>query len=134
MFDTFANVTDIAREIPIPETDNLTPEEASKIEEFKEWNRHLQLILSLKDDSGLPSYDGDVLYFMAEDSSLQLKTIYVNIQELAQKKQENLNSWTTLVPHMSIYSVAADHFDMLDEQSCNDYIEKINDIVLPHNS
>ena len=134
MFDTFANVTDIAREIPIPETDNLTPEEASKIEEFKEWNRHLQLILSLKDDSGLPSYDGDVLYFMAEDSSLQLKTIYVNIQELAQKKQENLNSWTTLVPHMSIYSVAADHFNMLDEQSCNDYIEKINDIVLPHNS
>ena len=134
MFDTFAHVTNITQAMPIPEIKSPTPDEASDIKELKEWNRHLQLLLSLKDDSEIPSYDGDVLYFKAEDLSMQLKTIHINEQELAKKKQENLNSWSTLAPHLSIYPVAADHFTMLDEQFCNDYIEKINDIVLPPNS
>jgi surfactin family lipopeptide synthetase A len=130
MLDTFAHIANIAQEMPIPEIESPTPDEASDIEELKEWNRHLQLILSLKDDNELLSYDGDVLYFKAEDLSLQLKTIHINEQELAKKKQEDLNSWSTLAPHLSFYPVAADHFTMLDERFCNDYIKKIIDICL----
>ena len=73
-------------------------------------------------------------YFEAEDLSPQLKTIHIDVQELGQKKQEDLNSWSTQAPHLSIYPVAADHFAMLDDQFCNDYIAKIDNIVLPHNS
>ena len=134
MLDTFAHVTNITQAMPIPEIKSPTPDEASDIKELKEWNRHLQLLLSLKDDSEIPSYDGDVLYFKAEDLSMQLKTIHINEQELAKKKQENLSSWSTLAPHLSTYPVAADHFTMLDERFCDNYIEKINDIVLPPNS
>jgi amino acid adenylation domain-containing protein len=134
LLDTFAHVINIAKKIPISEIENLTPDEASDIEELKEWKRHSQLILSLKDDSELSSYDGDVLYFKAEDLSLKLKTIHINMQEFAQKKQEDLNSWSTLAPRLSIYPVAADHFTMLDERFCDNYIEKIDDIVLPNKS
>ena len=109
-------------------------EEASDIEEVKEWNRHLRQMQALKDDHELSGYDGEVLYFEAEDLSLQTKNINFDVQELAQKKQDNLNSWSTLAPRLSIYPVIADHFTMLDERFCNDYIEKINDIVLLHNS
>lgn len=126
MFDTFANVANIAKEIPIPEKVGLTPEEVSDFEEIKEWNRHLRQMQALKDDHELSGYDGKVLYFEAEDLSLQTKAINIDVQELAQKKQENLNSWRTLAPRLSIYSVAADHFSMLDERFCNDYIERIN--------
>jgi thioesterase domain-containing protein len=120
--------------MPMPKVENPTPDEASDIEELKEWNRHLRQMQAMKDDRDLPIYNGDVLYFSAEDLSLQLKTIHVNEEELAQKKQEDLNSWSTLAPCMSIYSVAADHLTMLDERFCDNYIEKIDDIVLPHNS
>ena len=134
MFDTFANIANIAQEMPIPKIENPTPDEMSDIEEFKEWNRHLQQMQALEDDPDLPAYDGDVLYFKAEDLSLQLKTIQINMQTLAQKKQEELKSWSTLAPRLSIYPVTANHFTMLDEHFCDDYIEKINDIVLPPNS
>ena len=134
MFDTFAHVEDIAKEIAIPEIESPTPDEVSDIEELKEWNRHLRQMLALKDDSGLPPYNGDILYFKAEDMSPQLKTIHINVQELGQKKQEDLNNWITQAPHLSIYPVVADHFTMLDDQFCNDYIAKIDNIVLPHNS
>ena len=134
MFDTFANIANIAQEMPIPKIENPTPDEMSDIEEFKEWNRHLQQMQALEDDPDLPAYDGDVLYFKAEDLSLQTKTINIDVQDLAQKKQENMNSWSKLAPRLSIYSVIADHFTMLDERFCNDYIEKINDICLTPNS
>ena len=134
MFDTFAHIADIAKEIPIPEIESPTPDEVSDIEELKEWNHHLQQMHALRDDSGLPPYHGDILYFEAEDLSPQLKTIHIDVQELGQKKQEDLNSWSTQAPHLSIYPVAADHFAMLDDQFCNDYIAKIDNIVLPHNS
>jgi thioesterase domain-containing protein len=84
---------------------------------------------ALKDDHDLPAYDGDVLYFKAEDLSMQLKTIQVDVQEWAQKKQADLNRWSTLAPHMSIYPVAAGHMTMLDERFSDDYIAKINNIV-----
>ena len=86
---------------------------------------------ALKDDHELSGYDGEVLYFEAEDLSLQTKTINIDVQELAQKKQENLNSWRALAPHMNIYPVEADHMTMLDERFCDYYFERINNIVLP---
>ena len=134
MLDSFAHVANIVNEMPIPEIESPTPDEAADIEEIKEWNRHLQQMQALKDNRDLPSYDGDVLYFKAEDLSFQLKTIQINVQELAQKKQEDLKSWRMLAPRMSIYPVAAGHMIMLDEQFCDDYIEHIDNIVLPHNS
>ena len=134
MLDSFAYVANIVQEMPIPDIENPTPDEAADIEEIKEWNRHLQQMQALKDDHDLPAYDGDVLYFKAEDLSMQLKTIQVDVQEWAQKKQADLNRWRTLAPHMSIYPVAAGHMTMLDDQFCNDYIAKIDNIVLPHNS
>ena len=99
-------------------------------------------MLSLKDDRDLPTYDGNILYFTAEDLSMDLKVIQMNLQELAQKKQDDLRSWCTYVPHINIYPVAAGHIypvaaghlTMLDEQFCDDYIAKIDNIVLPHNS
>ena len=112
----------------------MTPEEVSDIEEFKEWNHHLRQMQVLKDDHGMPVYDGDVLYFKAKDLSLQLKTIRMNENEFEKKKQDDLNRWKSLAHHISIYPVMADHFTMLDERYCSEYIEKINDIVLLHNS
>jgi hypothetical protein len=56
------------------------------------------------------------------------------VNEFGKKKQEDLNRWYTLASHMSIYSVPAGHLTMLEESFCGDYIEKIDDIVLPHNS
>jgi surfactin family lipopeptide synthetase A len=134
MLDSFAYVANIVQEMSIPDIENPTSDEAADIEEIKEWNRHLQQMQALKDNRDLPSYDGDVLYFKAEDLSFQLKTIQINVQELAQKKQEDLKSWRMLAPRMSIYPVAAGHMIMLDEQFCDDYIEHIDNIVLPHNS
>ena len=134
IFDTFVHVANIAKELTIPKIENPTPDEISDIEELKEWNRHLRQMQALKDDPDLPAYDGDVLYFNAEDLSLQNKTIQINVQALAQKKQEELKSWSNLAPRLSIYPVTANHFTMLDEHFCDDYIEKINDIVLPPNS
>ena len=92
-------------------------------------DRHLQQMQALKDDHDLPAYDGDVLYFEAEDLSMDLKAIQINLQGLAQKKQADLNRWSTLAPHMSIYPVAAGHMTMLDERFSDDYIAKINNIV-----
>ena len=129
MLDSFAYVANIVQEMPIPDIENPTPDEAADIEEIKEWNRHLQQMQALKDDHDLPAYDGDVLYFKAEDLSMQLKTIQVDVQEWAQKKQADLNRWSTLAPHMSIYPVAAGHMTMLDERFSDDYIAKINNIV-----
>lgn len=134
LFDTFAHVANIAKELPIPKVERQTPEEETEIEEVKEWNRHLRQMLSLKDDRDLPTYDGNILYFTAEDLSMDLKVIQINLQELAQKKQDDLRSWCTYVPHINIYPVAAGHLTMLDEQFCDDYIAKIDNIVLPHNS
>ena len=134
MFDTFANAAGIAQDIHVPEIADMTPEEASDIEEFKEWNHHLRQMQVLKDDHGMPVYDGDVLYFKAKDLSLQLKTIRINENEFEKKKQDDLNRWKSLAHHISIYPVMADHFTMLDESYCSEYIEKINDIVLLHNS
>lgn len=134
MFDTFANAAGIAQDIHVPEIADMTPEEVSDIEEFKEWNHHLRQMQVLKDDHGMPVYDGDVLYFKAKDLSLQLKTIRINEHEFEKKKQEDLNRWNSLAHHMSIYPIMADHFTMLDERFCDDYVEKINDIVLLHNS
>ena len=134
LFDTFAHVANIAKEQPIPQVESLTPDVETEIEEVKEWNRHLRQMLSLKDDRDLPTYDGNILYFTAEDLSMDLKVIQMNLQELAQKKQDDLRSWCTYVPHINIYPVAAGHLTMLDEQFCDDYIAKIDNIVLPHNS
>ena len=134
MFDTFTHVANIAKELTIPKIENPTPDEISDIEELKEWNRHLRQMQALKDDPNLPAYDGDVLYFKAEDLAMQNKIIQINVQALAQKKQEELKRWSTLAPRMSIYPVVANHFTMLGEQFCNDYIEKINDICLTPNS
>ena len=134
MFDTFVHVANIAKELTIPKIENPTPDEISDIEELKEWNRHLRQMQALKDDPDLPAYDGDVLYFKAEDLAMQNKIIQINVQALAQKKQEELKRWSTLAPCMSIYPVVANHFTMLGEQFCNDYIEKINDICLTPNS
>ena len=134
MLDTYANVADIAQDIHVPEIADMTPEKVSDIEEFKEWNHHLRQMQVLKDDHGMPVYDGDVLYFKAKDLSLQLKTIRINENEFEKKKQDDLNRWKSLAHHISIYPVMADHFTMLDERYCSEYIEKINDIVLLHNS
>jgi surfactin family lipopeptide synthetase A len=134
MFDTFTHVANIAKELTIPKIENPTPDEISDIEELKEWNRHLRQMQALKDDPNLPAYDGDILYFKAEDLAMQNKIIQINVQALAQMKQEELKRWSTLAPRMSIYPVVANHFTMLGEQFCNDYIEKINDICLTPNS
>ena len=134
MLDSYAHVGNIVKEIPIPNTEGLSPDKEANIEELKEWNRHLQQILSLEDGNDLPNYDGDVLYFQAEHQSLKLNTIHINEQELEKKRQEDINNWSTLVPNISLYPVAADHFTMLDERFCNNYVEKINNIVLPHNT
>ena len=129
MLDSFAYVANIVQEMPIPDIENPTPDEAADIEEIKEWNRHLRQMQALKDDCDLPTYDGDVLYFKAEDLSLDLKVIQINLQELAQKKQKDLKTWSTLAPRMSIYPVSAGHMTMLEEQFSDDYIAKINNIV-----
>ena len=134
MLDSFAHVANIIQEMPIPNVEDQTTDEASYIEEVKEWNRHLHQMQALKEGRDLSAYDGDVLYFKAEDLSPQLKTIQIHVKELAQKKQDDLNSWSTLAPRMSIYPVAAGHLTMLDEQFCNDYIAKIDNIVLHPNS
>ena len=134
LFDTSLHVANIAKELPIPKVERLTPEEEAEIEEVKEWNHHLQQILSLKDDRDLPSYEGHILYFKAEDLSMDLKVIHINLQELTQKKEEDLRIWSSYVPHINIYPVAAGHLTMLDERYCDDYIAKIDNIVLPHNS
>ena len=133
MLDTFAQAIHIAQETSMPEMDNLMSEDVFDIEEFKEWNRHLQQMQALNDGHDLPTYDGDVLYFKAEDLSSQLKK-HINVQMFDQMKQKDLNRWSMLAPQLSIYTVAADHFTMLDEQFCGNYLEKINDIVLPLNS
>ena len=134
LLDTFAHVGNIVKEMPILDTEELSSDEEVNIEELKEWKHLSQLILSLEDGYHLPSYDGCVLYFQAEDSSIGLNSIHLNEQELEKKKQENISKWSTLVPHISIYPVAATHFSMLDEQFCDNYIEKIDNIVLPHNT
>ena len=134
LLDTFAHVANIVKEMPIPDVKELTPDNEPDLEEFKEWKRHIQQILSLKDNDDLPSYEGNVLYFDAEDLSAPLKTIHIDVQELDKKKKEDLNNWKALAPHMSIHSVAAGHFTMLEEQFCKDYIESIDNIVLPKNS
>ena len=134
MLDTYANVADIAQDIHVPEIADMTPDEVSDVEGIKEWNLHLRQMQVLKDDHGMPVYDGDVLYFKAKDLSLQLKTIRINEHEFEKKKQNDLNRWKSLAHHISIYPVMADHFTMLDERFCDDYVEKINDIVLLHNS
>ena len=134
MLDTFANVVDIAKVMPIPELSFLSPDKDPVIEELIEWNNHLQQILSLKDDRNLPSYDGNVLYFAANILAKKLYSPHYNEHELVKKKQEDLKCWKSHVPHMNIYPVTVDHFTMLEERFCNDYIEIINNIVLPHNS
>jgi amino acid adenylation domain-containing protein len=134
MLDTFAHAANIAHEMPIPEIESPTPDEASGIEELKDWNHHLRQIQTLIGNRDLSGYDSDVLYFKAEELSLQLRTIHIDEHELVQKKQEDLNNWRSLAPHLSIYPVAANHFSMLEERFCDDYLAIINDIVLPHNS
>ncbi len=134
LLDTFAHVANIAKEMPIPEAKGLSLNEESDIEEIKEWNRHLQRILSLRDDRDLPAYDGDVLYFTAKVLTMKQTIIHIDEHELEKMKQEDLNSWKSLAPHTNIYPVTADHFTMLEDRFCDDYIVKIDDIVLPHNS
>ena len=131
MLDSFANAANIVKEIPLQKAEGLTSEETSDIEEVKEWNRHLRQMQALKDDHELSGYYGEVLYFEAEDLFLQTKTINIDVQDLAQKKQENMNSWRALAPRLSIYPVAAGHMTMLDERFCDYYFERINNIVLP---
>lgn len=134
VLDTFILYNSIVPKKPISEIENQTSGEESDIAGVKEWYRQLQLIQSLKDERDLPGYNGDVLYFKSEYMAPQLKAIHVNTQELNQKKQEYLNYWSTLAPRLNIFHVVADHFTMLEERFCNEYLEKINDIVLPHNS
>lgn len=134
MLDTFAHIANVIKAMPIPEAKGLSLNEESDIEEIKEWNRHLQRILSLRDNRDLPTYDGDVLYFAAKVLTMKQNIIHINEHELEKKKQEDLNSWTSLAPHMNIYPVTADHFTMLEDRFCDNYIVKIDDIVLPHNS
>ena len=117
LFDTFAHVANIVQELPIPEVKGLMPDVVSDIEELKEWNHHLQQMQALKDDHDLPAYDGNILYFTAEDLSMDLKVIQINLQEQAQKKQDDLRSWCTYVPHINIYPVAAGHLTMLDDHN-----------------
>jgi thioesterase domain-containing protein len=82
----------------------------------------------------LPDYDGDVLYFKAEELTMPLKTIHINEHEVDQKREEDLNNWKSLVPNMKIYPIEAEHFTMLDEKFCDNYLEIIDNIVLPHNT
>ena len=134
MLDTFAHIANVIKAMPIPEAKGLSLNEESDIEEIKEWNLHLQRIFSLRDNRDLPTYDGDVLYFTAKVLTMKQNIIHINEHELEKKKQEDLNSWKSLAPHMNIHPVTADHFTMLEDRFCDDYIVKIDDIVLPHNS
>ena len=68
-----------------------------------------------------------------KDFITQLNIIRIDVDEFIKKKQEDLNNWSTLASHMSIYPVVAGHLTMLDEKFCVDYIDIIDDIVLPHN-
>ena len=134
MLDTFAQIAYIAKVASVAETEGWSPDRESSIEELNEWNRHLQQILSLEDGSDLPSYDGDVLYFAAKAMAIMQNFTHIDEHELEKDKQKDLDCWSDLVPQMSIYPVAADHFTMLDDQFCVNYIEKIKEIVLPKNS
>ena len=134
MFDTFAHVANIAHEMHIPKIENPTPDVISDIEELNEWNRHLRQMQAMIGNRDLPDYDGDVLYFKAEELTMPLKTIHINEHEVDQKREEDLNNWKSLVPNMRIYPIAAEHFSMLDEKFCDNYLEKIDNIVLPHNT
>ena len=135
MLDTFAHIADIVKDMSIPDVIGLISDEKTDMIELREWSRQLRHIHSLKDDNELPYYDGNVLYFKAEETlSMQLKSAHINVHEFNRKKQENMNCWNTLTSHMSIYPVAAGHLTMLEEQFCDTYLEKIDDIVLPHNS
>ena len=117
MLDTFAHIRDIAKEMPM-----------------KEWNRHIKQILSLEEKCNLPSYDGNILYFAANIQAMKQNNTHLNEHELEKKKEEDLNIWRSLVPHINIYHIATDHFAMLGEPFCGNYVEKIEDIVSPHNS
>ena len=134
MLDTFAHIANVIKAMPIPEAKGLSLNEESDIEEIKEWNLHLQRIFSLRDNRDLPTYDGDVLYFTAKVLTMKQNIIHINEHELEKKKQEDLNSWKSLAPHMNIHPVTADHFTMLEDRFCDDYIVKIDNIVLSHNS
>ena len=134
MFDTFANALEIAKEVSIPEADSLAPDQLSNMEELMELNRHLQQLYSLRDNHGLPSYDGNVIYFTAEVMSMKMKALHLEVKKLEELKQKNIKNWKALLPQIRIYPVAAEHFTMLDKQFCDSYIARINEIVLPHNS
>ena len=134
MLDTYVHVNDIVLKIPIPEIENPTPDEASDINKLKESNRRFRQILTMINNHDLPGYDGDVLYFKAKELTMSLKTIHINEHEVDQKREEDLNNWKSLVPNMKIYPIEAEHFTMLDEKFCDNYLEIIDNIVLPHNT
>ena len=134
MLDSLPHVASIAGEMPIPDIEIPTPDEAADIEEIKEWNRHLRQMQALKEDRDLSAYDGDVLYFKAEDVSMPMKAIQVDVGALARKRQAMLNHWSSLAPRMNIHPVAAGHLTMLDERFCDDYIATIDNMVLHPNS
>ena len=134
MFDTFVHSADSIKIMPIPKAKGLSLEDDSDIEEIIRWTRQLQQIISLKDDHDLPKYDGVILYFAANILANKRDINHFVEHELEKKKQENLNYWKSHTQQLSIHSVTADHFTMLDERFCNDYIGEINNIVLPHNS
>ena len=133
MLDTFAHVANIVKGGAIPDINTLTLDGELDLEELKEWNHQLRQLHMLKNFCELPCYDGDVLYFKAEVLPTQLNIIHIDVDEFIKKKQEDLNYWSTLASHMSIYPVVAGHLTMLDEKFCVDYIDIIDDIVLPHN-
>jgi surfactin family lipopeptide synthetase A len=134
MLDTYVHVNDIVQKIPIPEIENPTPDEASDINKLKESNRRFRQIQTMINNHDLPGYDGDVLYFKAKELTMSLKTIHINEHEVDQKREEDLNNWKSLVPNMKIYPIEAEHFTMLDEKFCDNYLEIIDNIVLPHNT
>ena len=134
MLDTYVHVNDIVLKIPIPEIENPTPDEASDINKLKESNRRFRQIQTMINNHDLPGYDGDVLYFKAKELTMSLKTIHINEHEVDQKREEDLNNWKSLVPNMKIYPIEAEHFTMLDEKFCDNYLEIIDNIVLPHNT
>jgi len=134
MLDTYVHVNDIVLKIPIPEIENPTPDEASDINKLKESNRRFRQIQTMINNHDLPGYDGDVLYFKAKELTMSLKTIHINEHEVDQKREEDLNNWKSLFPNMKIYPIEAEHFTMLDEKFCDNYLEIIDNIVLPHNT
>jgi surfactin family lipopeptide synthetase A len=134
MLDTYVHVNDIVLKIPIPEIENPTPDEASDINKLRESNRRFRQIQTMINNHDLPGYDGDVLYFKAKELTMSLKTIHINEHEVDQKREEDLNNWKSLVPNMKIYPIEAEHFTMLDEKFCDNYLEIIDNIVLPHNT